>query len=162
MGPTNNIGYLIQRLAFCLGRQSDQVLQDKLGIGLSQFKILMILQWHPSILQKHIAEALGQTEASVSRQIKVLQKQGYLETRVTPENRREHITKLSKSGVRAAERAIEELNTYHSPTFARLSESQLNELHEALTKLYDAACQRDNFRQDLHHQLKGHKLKGGA
>jgi DNA-binding MarR family transcriptional regulator len=67
MKPTNNIGYLMQRLSFLLARQSDQVLQEQLGIGFSQFKILMALGWDPSCQQRHIADKLGQTEASVAR-----------------------------------------------------------------------------------------------
>jgi DNA-binding MarR family transcriptional regulator len=146
MGPTNNIGYLLQRLAFCLGRQSDNVLQDRLGIGLSQFKILMILQWRPNVLQKQIAEALGQTEASISRQIKLLHKEGYLQTEIAPANRREHITKLTSKGIKATDIAMQTLNDYHAPTFDRLSERELSQLFESLNKLYDYACQRDGSK----------------
>jgi DNA-binding MarR family transcriptional regulator len=140
MGPTNNIGYLVQRLAFCLSRQSDQVLQEQLGIGMSQFKILMVLGWHSNLQQRQIAENLGQTEASISRQIKLLKEKGLLVTEISPQNRREHITHPTAKGQRVCEKAIEVLNAYHAPMFARLGDKQQSQLLESLTTLYDYAC----------------------
>ena len=140
MRPTNNIGYLIQRLAFVLGRQSDQVLQEQLGIGLSQFKILMVLGWHANVQQRQIADNLGQTEASISRQIKLLKEKGLLTTEISPSNRREHITRPTPKGQRLSEKAIEVLNDYHAPMFSRLRDKQQAELLESLTVMYDFAC----------------------
>lgn len=145
MRPTNNIGYLLQRLASCLARQSDQILQEQLGIGLSQFKILMILQGKPNTTQKRVAESLAQTEASVSRQVKLLLKPGYLETIVNPNNRREHITRLTAKGLRVTEKALEILNRYHAPMFARLNEKQQAQLHQSLNVMYDYASQSNKF-----------------
>ena len=111
MKPTNNIGYLLQHTASTLARQSDQVLQERLGVGFSQFKILMTLQWNPGVQQKHIAESLGQTEASISRQIKLMHEAGLLQSKVSERNKREHITTLTRKGekkritVRSADRA---------------------------------------------------------
>ena len=149
MQPTNNIGYLLQRLAFCLGRQSDQVLQEQLGIGLSQFKILMISQWKPNVQQKKIADGLGQTEASISRQIKLLQRDGLLSITVSPNNRREHIAQLTPKGVKMTDKALEVLNNYHAPMFARLSDKQKKDLLESLSIMYDYACQGEKFKAHL-------------
>lgn len=137
MRPTNNIGYLLNHLAFVLSRQSDQVLQEQLGIGFSQYKILMVLMSNPSIQQKQIAERLGQTESSVSRQIKILHDKSLLVTRITPENRREHITTLTARGETLTEQAMLILNNYHSPTLAALSEKQSKQLLEILNVLFD-------------------------
>jgi len=137
---TNNIGFLLQHLSFVLARQSDQVLQEQLGIGFSQFKILMALQWHPDIQQKQIAERLGQTEASISRQIKLLQDQGLLTANVNPQNRREHLTRPTTRGERFTDKAMEVLNNYHAPMFARLSDKQQQQLQEILGVMHDHAC----------------------
>src|SRR5690606_2794551 len=126
----NNIGYLLNHLAFVLGRQSDQTLQEQLGIGFSQFKIMMVLGWNPSIQQRQIADKLGQTEASISRQIKLLKDQGILNSHVNPENRRVHITRLTPKGERLSEQAMRILNSYHAPTFAKLSDRQQQTLLE--------------------------------
>ncbi len=140
MKPTNNLGYLLQRLAFCLARQSDQVLQEQLGIGFSQFKILMVLGWNPSVRQRSIADKLGQTEAGISRQIKLLKDRGLLETRINPENRREHITVLTPKGQRLTEKAMELISDYHQPMFEQLNDKQKERLVEGLNILYHYAC----------------------
>lgn len=140
MRPTNNIGYLINHLAFVLGRQSDQVLQEQLGIGFSQFKIMMVLKWNPHVQQRQIAENLGQTEASISRQIKLLHNKGLLSTRIRSENRREHITQLTSKGERMTEQAMTTLNNYHTPTFSSLSDKQQQQLVEILSVMHESAC----------------------
>ncbi len=140
MNRTNNIGFLIQHLAFILSRQNDQVLQERLGIGFSQFKILMVLQWHPHVQQKKIANALSQTEASISRQIKLLHDKGLLQTSTSPGNKREHITTLTTKGMRYTEEAMSILNSYHKPMFEQLNEKQMEILGEALVTMHDFAC----------------------
>jgi DNA-binding MarR family transcriptional regulator len=61
MRAINSLGYLLNHIAFVMARQSDQVLQERLGIGFSQFKIMMVLSHKPHIQQKEIADKLGQT-----------------------------------------------------------------------------------------------------
>ena len=140
MRPTNNIGYLLNHLAFILSRQSDQVLQEQLGLGFSQFKIMMVLRWNPSLQQKQIADRLGQTEASISRQIKLLHDKALLTTRISPENKRQHITTLTTKGEKLTEQAMLILNNYHAPTFQALSEKQQQQLQEILTIMHDRVC----------------------
>lgn len=143
MKPINNIGYLLNHLAFVLNRQSDYALQQKLGLGFSQFKIMMVLRWNPHIQQKQIAEKLGQTEASISRQIKLLHEMSLLQTVKRPENRREHITTLTTKGEKVVDQAIEALNEYHAPVFGGLSQSQQAALIEALQAMHKQTCETD-------------------
>ncbi len=140
MRSSNNIGYMLNHLAFVLSRHSDQVLQEQLGIGFSQFKIMMVLKWQPSVQQKQIADKLGQTEASISRQIRLLHDKGLLGTRISPENKREHITTLTSKGEKLTEQAMLILNNYHAPTFASLSPKQQENLLEILNIMHDAVC----------------------
>lgn len=147
---SHTIGYLLQHLAATLARQNDQLLQDRLGIGFSQFKILMVLQRNSHIQQKRIAQALGQTEASVTRQIKLLVEMGLLTSEVRPENRREHVTNLTPRGVRYTEEALQAINTYHAPVFEHLSEKQQTELRETLTIMHEEACRDGRFGAGPH------------
>lgn len=140
---SDNIGYLLQRLAFLLARQSDQVLQEQLGIGFSQFKILMVLGWDPSYQQRNIADKLGQTEAGVSRQIKLLKERGLLTSQVNPENRREHITTPTLKGQRLTEKALEVLNSYHAPMFELLGDKQKERLLESLSIMHEYVCRKE-------------------
>lgn len=150
MEPSNNIGFLLNHLAFVLGRHSDQVLLEQLGIGFSQFKIMLVLKWKPQIRQKQIADDLRQTEASISRQIRLLNKKGLLASHLSSANKRVHITSLTSKGERLTERAIQILNDYHAPTFASLSPKQRKSLIEALTAMHSVMCAD---RQDTLHYL---------
>ena len=143
MQPTSSLGQNLNHLAFVLGRQSDQILQERLGIGISQFKIMTALQEKPNIQQKQIAGTLGQTEASISRQIKLMLDQGLLQTNINPANRREHITVLTLKGERLTDEARNILNSYHSPVFESLSQKQQENLGEILDILHSATCRAD-------------------
>lgn len=141
MGPTHNIGYLLQHLAGVLAKQSDQALQERLGIGFSQVKILRVLEHNPHIQQRQIAEWLGQTEASISRQIKLMIDKGLLHTSVNPHNRREHLTAPTAKGLRMNQEAIRILNNTHVETFARLGEKSQSQLIDSLSSMHHGVCQ---------------------
>ncbi len=139
--PINNLGYLLHHLSNVLDRQSDLLLQERLDIGFSQFKILMALKWHQGVQQKQIAKKLGQTEASVSRQIKMLHEIGYLTSVANQKDRREKTTGLSAKGEALVDKAMKALNDYHAPVFERLSPSQQAALQDMLEVMHQRACQ---------------------
>jgi DNA-binding MarR family transcriptional regulator len=136
----NNPVYLIQHLANVLSKQSERLLQDELGIGYSQFRILMVLEWNPRVSQRSIADSLGQTEASVSRQIKVLQRTGLLVSKPDPENRRRHITAPTPKGMQLTESANAILRRHFGPKLGTLDDEQLARLIRNLQKLHAAVC----------------------
>lgn len=137
---SNQVGYLLQHVASLLSKQSDQVLQDQLGIGLAQFKILRTLQSSPRIKQQQIASDLGQTEASISRQVKLMMQMGLLESKRNPVNQREHIILATAKGERISDAALEALGTYQAPIFKQLSEAQQQQLQSHLQSLHEAVC----------------------
>lgn len=140
MGTTMNTGYLLTHTVTILLRQSDQVLQERLGIGMSQFKILMMLQHSPNVQQRKLAECLGQTEASISRQIKLLCEKGLLAIHINPKSRREHITVPTAKGIKMTNAASEVLEQYHLPMFDLASEKQRQQLEETLQIFHDYIC----------------------
>jgi DNA-binding MarR family transcriptional regulator len=144
MQTSGKIGFLIQHLAFSLGRTNDQVLQEQLGIGFSQYKLMMVLQKMPHIQQKQIANALTQTEASISRQIKLLHEKSLLQTTVSPKNRREHITTLTPKGIRYTEEARRILTNYYQPMFDQISDKDQEQLLHHLGNLHDYICHDKN------------------
>ena len=139
--PTKNIGYLLQHLSSVLAKQSDQLLLERLGVGFSQFKILMVLEGNPRTRQRQIADRLGQTEASISRQIAIMHDKGLLQTMVNPKNRREHLTTPTSKGLRLLNESLNILNIYHAPMFGSLNEKQREQLLETLEKMHAYACQ---------------------
>lgn len=140
MGPTNSLTYLLHHLAAVLGKQSDQILQEQLGIGLSQYKILMVLEWNPRIQQKAIAESLGQTEASISRQIKLLKTKGLLTTKTDPSNRRRHMSLPTPLGMQVTEAAATLLKRNFEGDYGALGGKELGELSSDLQDLHKIIC----------------------
>jgi len=140
MSTSNDTAHLLHHLVAMLSRESDQILMEQLGIGLSQYKILSAIHSHPHIQQKIIASMLGQTEASVSRQVKILQKDGLLIARKNPQNQREHIAELTARGLRLIEAAEHSLGNYHAKFLSGLSGKQQNHIGELLATLHRNTC----------------------
>jgi len=107
---------LLHHLSAVLMRESDQILQEQLGLTFSQFRILGVLAENPALQQRQLAVNLGQTEASVSRQVKLLKKKGLLESRINPQNRREHMPVLTLKGERITEAAQDILRNFQQGT----------------------------------------------
>jgi len=141
MQPANKIGYLLEHLTSMTSRQSDQVLQEQFGIGFSQFKIMMAIQWNPSVRQRALADALGQTEASVSRQVRILFEKGMLTSKTNPAERRERITEITQKGLKVARAARKAMADYHKPMFDNLNEKQQKQLLDMLVTLHAHTCQ---------------------
>lgn len=140
MAPEIETSYLFEHIASLLAKQSDQVLQEQLGIGMSQYKILCALQAEPRTMQRDIAANLGQTEASISRQVKLMLADGLLQSQRNPKDHREHLTVVTTKGERIAEAATVALERYHRPTFAALNDKQQEQVAIALRTLHSQLC----------------------
>lgn len=143
MRPKNSLGYSLHHLSFVLDRQADLLLQERLGIGFSQFKILMALQWQACTQQRYIAEYLGQTEASVSRQIKLLHELGLLKNQISSHSRRERVTTLTTKGEKLANEAMKQLNKFYEPILSHLSSRQQETLSTILEIMHEEVCRSD-------------------
>jgi DNA-binding MarR family transcriptional regulator len=141
MHPTNNLGYLMQHVAAVMARQADQVLQEQLNIGISQFKILVILQKHPGIQQRLIADGLGQTEASVTRQIKLLHEIKLVSSKPDPSDRRQHIATPTKLGQTTSNEAMKLMRDTFGPEYESMGKTCFQQLIDGLTALHSVVCQ---------------------
>jgi DNA-binding MarR family transcriptional regulator len=133
--PASNLAFLLHHLAFNLDHQSDQILQEQLGVGFAQFKILLALQVNPIVGQRELANSLSQTEASVSRQMKLLRTKGMVISRINPKNRREHHTLITSKGQRVREAAIALLEKQYQRSFDVLDVKIQARLTQDLTSL---------------------------
>lgn len=138
---TANAWYLLVHTAGMVERQADQVLQEQLGIGMSQFRILLVLGQTTDIPQRKLAEHLGQTEASISRQMKLLKTKGLLSVMMSPHSKREHVITLTAKGVHIMEAAQSVIGIYFTPMFAGLNEKERLQLQMHLKTLHDWVCQ---------------------
>lgn len=135
--PEYSLELYLQHVASLLLRQSDQILSEQLGIGMSQFRVLELLAAKPNIPQRQVGQALGQTEASISRQVKLLQAKQMVQVVRNPLNQRQHDVSLTVKGERLCLAAGEALSRYHQPVFKSLSDKQQLELRKLLSILDD-------------------------
>jgi DNA-binding MarR family transcriptional regulator len=139
-GVLKSNSYLLQHVTTMFGRQLDRVLQEQLGIGTAQLKIITLLRATPELRQKQLADRLGQTEASISRQVKLLLIRGLLVAEVNPRNRREHIVLLTPKGSKLADAAQVVEEHYAQTMINTLSDKQQKQLAEILDKLHAQTC----------------------
>lgn len=137
MDNSNDLIFNIQKVALLLTKKIEEVLQSELGIGYSQYKILIVLQKTPSIKQKQIAKHLEQTEASISRQMKYMYDNGLLQVLFNPEDRREHRITLTTRGQRVYNQALEVLNNAQSTMLNQLNKQDQEKLLSLLKVLHD-------------------------
>jgi MarR family transcriptional regulator for hemolysin len=131
------VGYALERISSLLTKQLDQILLEQLGIGYAQFKILRVIGAYPLSGQRQVADELGQTEASISRQVKLLQDIRLLQTKTDPDNRRQHLSRLTRKGHRfllAAEALFEQ---FEADIFEPLNRKEQTAFEQALARLHE-------------------------
>lgn len=131
----DDLGYLLHHVGSVIDKNSDQVLLERLGVSFAQFKILLILSEKDGSTQNHIATSLGQTEASISRQIKLMNMDGLINIRRSTSNRRLRLIFLSEKGYGQMEKAVRALNNYYQPIFDVLDSNEQQALQKALIKI---------------------------
>ena len=127
---------LLHHVVSVYAREVDQILLEQFGLGFSQYKILNSIQENMALRQKHIAFELGQTEASVSRQVHLLESSGMLSVRINPANKREHAITITPKGERLMSAAQEVLARYQDSVVRHLSPKQQTQLIDLLATIY--------------------------
>lgn len=131
----DNIGYLLHHVASAVDRHSDQVLMERLGVSFAHFKILLVLSEQDGASQGQIANKLSQTEASISRQVKLMEQSKLINIRRSTSNRRLRHIYLTNKGFAQTEKSINALNDYYEPVFGSLNEKERQSLQQVLAKL---------------------------
>lgn len=157
MTTDNNIDYLLQHLTSLLTRNSDQILQEQLGVGYAQFKIMRITENGHPVKQRYIADVLGQTEASVSRQTKILIKKGYVTKKVDPHNKRVRLVEITQKGQEMTSVILDLLNKYHKSIMGNISDKQQASLISMLEILHNQMCSFNHSPKANYLDLIGEK-----
>ena len=91
--------YLIRRAAALMDHQGETLLRRELGVSLAQFLVLSVVDAHPGPLsQQAIADRVGLTKGSVSRQIDHAVAADLMTVRVAAHTRRENAVTLTEAG----------------------------------------------------------------
>jgi len=97
--------FLIRRAASTMDRQGEALFRSELGISLPQFLVLSVVDAHPGPLsQQAVADRLGLTKGTVSRQIDHAVSSGLMTVEVAAHTRREHALALTPEGTRIVRR----------------------------------------------------------
>jgi len=131
-GNQESLGFTFQHVSSLFARRSDTILQTYLDIGYSQYKIMLALASSVGLRQIDIAIDLGQTEASISRQVKIMENDGLVRIVTNPSNRREHVISLTQKGLHTYSKATQLLNRAYQPLFSNLTSEQARILRETL------------------------------
>jgi DNA-binding MarR family transcriptional regulator len=91
--------FLVRRLAGSLDRAGDALFRRELGVSLAQFLVLSVIDAHPGPLsQQAVADRLGLTKGTVSRQIDAGVAAGLITVQVAAHTRRENALALTPAG----------------------------------------------------------------
>ncbi len=96
----------IHKFIFLVEKSVEYELQKELGLGFSQFMILVMVGKHPGISQRKLSLLRDVTQAAISRHIEVMKKKGYISQKQNENNRREHILHLTLKGEQYANKAF--------------------------------------------------------
>lgn len=91
--------FLVRRTAGLMDRAGEALFRGELGISLAQFLVLSVVDAHPGPLsQQAIADRLGLTKGTVSRQIDAAVSAGLMSVEVSRHSRRENQVRLTPAG----------------------------------------------------------------
>lgn len=135
--------YLVRRVAGLMDRTGEALFRRELGVTLAQFLVLSVVDAHPGPLnQQAIADRLGLTKGTVSRQIDNAVSAGLMSVQPAPHTRRENTIRLTRAGtdlVRRGDVLFEQARTRVLPTIpARDMATALRVLTSMNTALEDA------------------------
>jgi DNA-binding MarR family transcriptional regulator len=97
--------FQIRTITSLMDRWGDRLFREELGIGLSQFLVLSVVDAHPGELnQQWVADRLGLTKGTVSRQIEAAVAAGFLGVTTSTTSRRQNSVTLTDAGTELVRR----------------------------------------------------------
>lgn len=118
--------FLTRRVAGLMDRGGETLFQRKLGISLAQFLVLSVVDAYPGDLnQQEIADRLGLTKGTVSRQIDRAVRAGRMSVEVAPHSRRENFVSLTAAGTDLVRRGDAEFDAARTPVLKSLSKDDV-------------------------------------
>lgn len=133
----------IHKLAFLLEKRADENLKSQVDIGFAQFKVLEAIGRNMLAKQNMIAQLLDQTEASISRQIKILEKKNLINVASVMGNKRARELSLTEVGEELLRQCEEILDLAQAQIMGGLNAQEQEFLQRLLTHMID------NTRQAL-------------
>jgi DNA-binding MarR family transcriptional regulator len=118
-------------LTYILQQVSDEVLLEEAGIGLSQVRLMSVLDLTKPRSQREVARALSQTEANVSRQLRQMDKDGLVSIKRNKKDSRQREVLLSAKGAKKYQESEKILKRQQASFLKMLKTSELNAFENA-------------------------------
>ena len=128
----------LHRLEFILQHKSDTLLRDSVGVGFGQVQIMQALHRSVPLSQCAVASKLYQTEANVSRQLRLLKKKGLVSISRNKKDKRLHEAVLTVKGSKAFTKAEKILATQHKGLLKLLNSSEVKAFDRVISHLLKA------------------------
>lgn len=138
--PLDNTYYLLHHLSFIFDKELDAVLKEQTGIGITQFKVLSVLESWPYSQQRSIAKILGLDESGVSRHVVALVRGGFVQKESHPSDGRQQLIVLSAKGSAILEQAQTIRDSVSRRLLSTLPAAEQKQFHSLLQRLHRRAC----------------------
>ena len=130
---------LTRRVAGLMDRSGEALLRPSLGISMAQYLVLSVVDAHPGrINQQAVADRLGLTKGTVSRQIDAAVAAGLMTVEVSPESRRENLVALTPQGTRLVRRGDRLVDREQLATMPQLDTADVAATLRVLRAVNDA------------------------
>jgi DNA-binding MarR family transcriptional regulator len=131
--------YLVRRVAGLMDRQGDALFRDQLGISLAQFLVLSVVDAHPGALsQQAVADRVGLTKGTVSRQIDAAVAAGLMTVRTAAHSRRENAVGLTEAGTALVRRGDELTQAARAAMLGSIEPDELTAAVGVLRRMLEA------------------------
>lgn len=122
-----------------LDRHVTQVFEKRTEISLTRYEILVSLTKKDSVTQKILQQSLAIDQAAITRHLKLLEEQQYVERKRNEKNNREVLVMISEKGRKLIEGCTMCKNQFMNDLYADFSEGELQQLKQFLTRLNNNA-----------------------
>jgi DNA-binding MarR family transcriptional regulator len=133
-GPYNPLTSL-HRLEFILQHQSDLILRDSIGVGFGQVQIMQALHRSVPLSQRALAQKLHQTEANVSRQLRLLKRKGLAAIAKNKKDKRLREISLTNKGNKTYTKAEKILVGQHKELLKLLNKKEVQDFDRVVSHL---------------------------
>lgn len=129
------LSWQFHKISFLLEKSADEALKRQLGIGYAQYKVLEAINHNSLARQNTVAEMLDQTEASISRQVRILQKKGLIKISSVMGNRRAKELSLTTVGEEMVSNAVEVIEVAQAKFFSKINFAEQQKMLELLERM---------------------------
>ncbi len=127
--------YRINVLAAAISNGLEDIIADRFGIAIPEWRVIVYLQYHAPVSSGNIAEQTHMDKAKVSRSVSRLEKSGLLIRKVNPSDRRLVELTLSRKGKRLYEHLKPIALKFETEMLKTFSQEESATLSKLLVKL---------------------------